>query len=147
MYKLVKLLGVLVVLASSMGHASAATLIENFIFSYSTNGSFTLSNLSYTSTSAPGVNLLTVLSPYTTLVGGSLSGTGKLSQYIAVDTTQNYLSNYNVSNATGNAQSFSIAVSPVPLPAGFPLFAMALICLGVIGYHTARTNSRVSAAG
>jgi hypothetical protein len=143
MYKLLKLLGVLAVVTSSINYASASTLEEDFVFSYSTNGSFTLSNLSYASTPG-GTNLLTSLSPYTSPIGGSLSGTGTLSEFISVDTTKSYVSNYSVANATGQFQSFSVSVSPVPLPAGFPLFAMALICLGLIGYRTARTTSRVA---
>jgi hypothetical protein len=144
MYKLLKLLGVLAVVASSMGHASATTLLEDFVFSYSTNGSFTLANLSYSSSSPPGPNLLTGLAPYTTFGGSIIAGSGSLSEIISVDTTKSYVSNYSISNFTGNVSSFSISVSPVPLPASFPLFVMALLGLGLIGYHTARTTHRVA---
>ena len=145
MYKSLKILGVLVVVASATGHANASTLQEDFVFSWSTNGSFNLSNLSYSSTSSG--NLLSPgLSPYTTSVGGTLpSGSGHLSEIISVDTTQSYTTNYSVSNFTGNLSSFAVSVSPVPLPAGFPLFALALLSLGLLGCHSMRTNSRVAA--
>jgi hypothetical protein len=149
MTKLLKLLGVLAVVTSSIGYASAATVQEDFVFSYSSNGSFTLSDLTYASTSTPNTNLLTLF-PYTTATGGGLSGSGKLSEVISVDTGTSYFSNYAITNATGNTQSFSISVSPVPLPAGFPLFVMALLGLGLFGYHTARSaqsNTRVAAGG
>jgi len=144
MYKLLRFLSVVGLLASSMGQAFASTLEEDFVFSYSTNGSFTLSNLSYSSTSPPGPNLLTGLAPYTTFGGPISAGSGSLSEIISVDTTQTYVSNYSVSNFTGSVSSFSVSVSPVPLPASFPLFVMALLCLGLIGYYTARTNDRVA---
>jgi hypothetical protein len=144
MYKLLKLLGILAVVASSMGHASATTLLEDFVFSYSTNSSFTLANLSYSSSSPPGPNLLTGLAPYTTFGGSIAAGSGSLSEIISVDTTKSYVSNYSVSNFTGDTSRFSITVSAVPLPASFPLFVMALLGLGLIGYHTARTNHRVA---
>jgi len=41
--------------------------------------------------------------------------------------------------------STSVSVSPVPLPASFPLFAMAIIGLGMIGYYKARPFGRMIA--
>jgi hypothetical protein len=147
MSKLLKLLGVLAVMTSSIGYASAATVQEDFVFNYSSSGSFTLSDLTYASTSTPNTNLPTLF-PYTTATGGALSGSGKLSEVISVDTGQNYFSNYSVTNSMGNTQSFSVSVSAVPLPAGFPLFVMALLGLGLFGYQTARSarsNARIPA--
>jgi hypothetical protein len=144
MYKFLKLLGMLAVLTSSTGYASAATIQEDFIFSYSSNGSFNLTSLSY---STGGVNQLTS-SPYTSSIAGPgnlLSGSGKLSEIISVDTTKSYTSGYSILNATGNIQSFGVTVSPVPLPASFPLFVTALLALGLVGYRSTRTNSRVAA--
>lgn len=146
MLKLLKLLGVLAVVTSSTGHASASSITENFIFSYSTNGSFKLSNLSYSSTSNPSVNLLTSLSPFTSSAGGTLSGSGKLSETISVSSTQSYTSNYSITGSSATSSTFGVSVSPVPLPASFPLFAMAIIGLGVIGYYKVRPNSRMVAA-
>jgi hypothetical protein len=144
MYKLLKILGVLAVVTSSINYASATTLQEDFVFSYNTNGSFTLSGLSYSS--PPGGNLLTGLAPYTSAGGGPIAaGSGSLSEIISVDTSRSYVSNYSVTGFTGNVSSFRLSVSPVPLPAGFPLFVMALLGLGLFGYHTARTNRRVAA--
>jgi hypothetical protein len=144
MHKLLKVLGALAVLATSTNFASASTLQEDFIFFYDTNGSFTLSNLSYSS--PPGGNLLTSLAPYTSSGGGIIGpGAGSLSQIISVDTTSSYVSNYSVTNFTGNTSSFSVSVSPVPLPAGFPLFVMALLGLGLVGYHSSRTDRRIVA--
>jgi hypothetical protein len=141
MYKLLKLLGVLAVVASSIGHSSASSISEDFVFSYTTNGSFTLSNLSYSSPTSG--NLLTGLSPYTSSSGGFLSGSGKLSEIISVDSTQTYTSDYSISHFTGPTATFSVSVSPVPLPASFLLFAMALFGLGLVGYHTAGGNKPV----
>jgi hypothetical protein len=138
MYKLLKLLGVVAVIASASGHAYASTLQEDFVFSWSTNGSFTLADLSYSSPTSG--NLLT--GPFTTATGGSVpAGSGTFSDLVSVDTTQHYTSDYTISNFTGNVSTFSISVSPVPLPASFPLFAMALLLgLGLMGYHSVRSK-------
>jgi hypothetical protein len=144
MCKLLKLLGVLAVVISSTHYASADTLIqEDFVFSYNTNGSFTLSDLSYST--AGGPNLLNI--PTYTYPGGGtiLPGKGQLSEIITVDTSDKYTSNYSVTSFTGTSSSFGVSVSPVPLPASFPLFVMALLGLGLFGYQTTRTNSRVAA--
>jgi hypothetical protein len=57
---------------------------------------------------------------------------------ITVDTSKSYTSSYGVSGFTGNSFSASFSVSPVPLPAGLPLFALALFALGIVGYRAAR---------
>jgi hypothetical protein len=138
MYKLLKLLGALAVVISSTHYASADTLIqEDFVFSYNTNASFTLSELSYST--AGGPNLLNI-APYTFPGGGTvLPGKGQLSEFITVDTSKSYGTDYSVSNFSGTG-TFGVTVSPVPLPASFPLFVMALLGLGLFGYHTTRTN-------
>jgi hypothetical protein len=144
MYKLLKLFGALAVVISSTHYAAADTLIqEDFVFSYNTNGSFTLSQLSYSTSGGP--NLLNI-APFTFPGGGTiLPGKGQLSEIITVDTSKSYTSDYSVTNFTGTTSSFGVSVSPVPLPASFPLFAMALLGLGMFGYHTTRTNRPVAA--
>ena len=142
MNKLVKLLGVLAVVGLASGTASAATVLENFTFSWNTNGPWNLSSLSYASPSSG--NLLS--GPFTTGPGVNLpSGPGSFSQVISVDTTQSYTTHY-VSSLTGTSFSSNISVSAVPLPASFPLFAMALLALGVIGYRTSRNNRQEAVA-
>jgi len=148
MFKLLKLLGVLAVVTSSSGHAYASSITEDFVFSYSSSGSFTLSNLSYSSSSPPSGNLLLSspsLGTFTSSTGGSLSGSGQLSQIISVNSGQTYSSNFTISGAPGTLTT-SVSVSAVPLPASFPLFAMAIVGLGLIGYYKARPNSPMAAA-
>jgi hypothetical protein len=146
MYKLLKLLGVLAVVASSIDHASALSIstspifatqtTEEFSFSWSGSGTFNLSNLSFSS--PPGPNLLTTLSPFTTPGGGSLSGSNKLTEILSVAPGTPYTASYTINGSFPD--SIRVQLSPVPLPASFPLFAMALLGLGLIGYHTARSN-------
>jgi hypothetical protein len=54
-------------------------------------------------------------------------------------------------NTTLNNGDFIInigaALSPVPLPAGFPLFAMGLIALGAFGYHSLRSRKNGELVG
>lgn len=140
MNKLTKYLGVISLVLSFVSPSSAATLQEYFTFSYNTNGSFTLSGLSYSHSG--GSNLLSGI--YTTPGGGVIgAGSGSITQLVSVDTTKSYVSNYSVSNFTGTTSSFGISVSAVPLPAGLPLFALAIFALGLVGYRTAR-NRKVS---
>jgi hypothetical protein len=143
MYKLLKLLGALAVVISSTHYVSASTLVqEDFVFSYNTNGSFTLSNLFYSTGGGP--NLLSF--PFYSTPGGGFvaAGSGQLSEIITVDTTKSYTSSYSVTNFTGTSSSFGVSVSAVPLPASFPLFAIALLSLGLFGYHTTRTNGTLT---
>jgi hypothetical protein len=50
---------------------------------------------------------------------------------------------YTFAFNTGS-DSLHLSVSAVPLPASFPLFALALVGLGMFGYHTARRSGRTS---
>lgn len=155
MYRSFKILGVLAVAISSIGQASAFSSSvfpvaltggpEDFLLSYSSTGPFNLSNLSLESgTSGSGPNLFavsgTTFFPYTgSSSANNLSGTGSLSEVLSAPA-----GNYTFSYKTSATGSLSLSVSPVPLPASFPLFALALISLGIFGYHTARKSGGTS---
>jgi hypothetical protein len=149
MHKLLKLLGVLAIVTSSIDNASALSMSfspmsatgtsEEFVFSYSGSGTFNLSSLSFSSPST-GNLLGGPLSIYTTSTGGSLTGSGTLSEIISTTSGKAYTASLNITGSF--PESINVTLSPVPLPASFPLFAMALIGLGLIGYRAARTNSR-----
>jgi hypothetical protein len=154
MPKFIKLLGILAIVVSSITSAAAATFsaglfpgtggTEDFVFSYTSTNSFTLSDLSL---SGPGTgNLLAgTLLPFTTAMGGSLGGSpvsGTLSEVVPTTAGMSYTASYSI-NALPSGD-ISVSVSPVPLPASFPLFAMALIGLMVVGYRTARTNQQLA---
>jgi hypothetical protein len=155
MRMLLKLLGVLAIGISSIGQASAfsskvfpVTLTgtsELLVLSYSSTVDFNLNSVSLSLGSPPGpTNVLAgipgPLQPYTTAVGQTITnGSGTLSEFITAPA-----GNYTFFFDTTANGSISLSVSPVPLPAGFPLFAMALAGLGMLGYHVARTKSRLA---
>jgi hypothetical protein len=155
MYKFLKVLGVLAAVISSIGQASAfsssvfpVTLTgtpEEVLLSYTSTGTFNLNSLSLELGSTPplGPNVLLgivggSLTPFTSSGGASLTGSGSLSEIITAPA-----GSYTFAYTTGS-DSLRLTVSAVPLPASFPLFALALIGLGMFGYHTARTSVRTS---
>ena len=155
MYRSLKILGVLAVAISSISQASAFSSSvfpvcltggqEDFFISYSSSGPFNLSNLSLESGSSGGTPNVFAVSgttffPYTgSSSANNLSGTGSLSEVLSVPA-----GNYTFSYTTSATGSLSLGVSPVPLPASFPLFALALISLGIFGYHAARKSGGTS---
>jgi hypothetical protein len=154
MYRSLKVLGVLAAVIMSVGQASAfsssvfpVTLTggpEDFLLSYSSTGPFNLSNLSFelgTPGSPPNLFAAsgTTFAPFTgSSSANNLSGSGTLNEVFSAP-AGNYTFSY-----TTTADSLSLRVSAVPLPSSFPLFAMALIGLGVLGYQAARTGGRTS---
>lgn len=137
MHKLAKLLGVLAITAFSASSAFASSTVD-FIFSYSTTSGFTLSDIEYQLNGA-GPNLLTSLPA--AFDGHHFSaGSGSISEILTVaDPLTSYSSSFKVTPSLG---TFSVTVSAVPLPASFPLFALALISLAAIGYHASRKARR-----
>jgi hypothetical protein len=137
-----RILAALAITIVSAGAASAATLSEEFVFSYTTapGGSFTLSNLSVTN---GGGNLLVSLLPFTTALGGTLTGSGSLSEVISINTSFTTASNFNISNTSGGFPAVTLSLSPVPLPASSYLFGLALISFA--GVLIARRKPKVLA--
>jgi hypothetical protein len=155
MHKMLKVLGVLAIGLSSIGQASAFSsnifpvsltgTPEEVIISYSSTIDFNLDSVSLALGSPPGpTNILAgvpgALLPFTTAVGATIThGTGTLTEMITAPA-----GNYTFSFDTTANGSLSLSVSPVPLPASFPLFAMALIGLGMLSYRAARTKGPVA---
>jgi hypothetical protein len=151
MQKLLKLLGILAVVASSTGQASAFSGsvfpvqttggLEDLIISYSSANPFNVNSVSLElgNPGSPPNVLASIVGPlqqYTTAGGANVAaGTGSLSELITAPAGQ-----YTISFST-TADKFSASLSPVPLPAGFPLFALALVVLGGFGYYGSRKNT------
>jgi hypothetical protein len=160
MYKTFRLLGFLVLAALPVSHASAASVTEDLVISYTSASSFTFSSLSFSSSTSGNLLSAVSLGPYS-------SGSGTVfNAEVVLDTSQTYTFAFNTGTFSGNANltpssstptfsqivsngggSFfeaSSTLSPVsatPLPASLPLFALALLSLGVIGYRAARINN------
>jgi hypothetical protein len=138
-------------LLAGASQASAATITEEFSVFYTntTSTAFSLTNTFFGL--AGGTNLITGATNFSSLAGGS-SGT-LLSEQVVLDTTQSYTFSgavngsvfsraINVGDSVGvvnfsNSGFIVVAesMSAVPLPASFPLFALALICLGAWGFY------------
>jgi hypothetical protein len=155
MYKFLKVLGVLAAVISSVGQASAFSSSifpvalsgspEDVTISFTSTNTFNLNSLSLESgSSAPfGPNVLAgvvggSLTPFTSSTGADINGSGSLSEIITAPA-----GNYTFSFNTGS-DSLRLTVSAVPLPASLPLFALALVGLGMFGYHAARKGGRTS---
>ena len=153
MYKLLKSLGLVAVLVGSIGQASAfsttvypVTLTgspETFLLSYSSSDAFSITNLSLelgNPGSAPNLSATNPgpLVPFTSSVVSAANTiisplTGSISEVFSGPA-----GSYTFAYTTNATNSVSLGVSPVPLPASFPLFALALLALGMVGYHAAR---------
>jgi hypothetical protein len=141
-----KLLGVAALVVSSVGQAYAFSIsnfpvtatgaVSDFAFTYSTGTPFTLSGLSLFLPPSGGNLLGGTLATYTTPTGGSLSGSNTLNEVISTTPGAQYELSYNITGSLPNSTFASL--SAVPLPASFPLFVMALIGLGLVGYRSSR---------
>ena len=155
MYKLLKSLGVVAVLMSSVGQASAfSTAVfpvsltgspETFLLSYSSTAAFSITDLSLElGNPGSGPNLFaTNPGPFVPFTSSIVSVANTIISPLTGSISEVFsgpAGNYTFSFSTNATNFVSLGVSPVPLPASFPLFAMALIALGMLGYHTARAK-------
>jgi hypothetical protein len=141
MSKLVKILGVLALLLTTVEQASAASFLDTIVATASTED-FVVENLGPTSISLSGLffslnasGVPNLLNTNSSVVPAGLSFSEVLNN-LTVGAT------YNASFTTSaNPLVVSVSLSPVPLPAGFPLFAMALLVLGSVGYFGMRKKT------
>jgi hypothetical protein len=161
----------LILAIASFGPASAATLFEDIQITYQSTVGFTFSNLSFSglglsnifsaspyagsSAVSPSITggiladqvaLLTVGQSYSFTGHADLGGGHTFDLVGSIVAGQSFSSVF----AGGASAPFAFAtvqgtgiVSPVPLPASLPLFALALISLGALGYHASRAKSRI----
>jgi hypothetical protein len=131
MFKLVKIIGVLAVMLTTVDRASAlsfTTSTTSIDYSITNLSSFTINgDILFFTGFDPGSGGLSGLQTSTfTLLSGQ-----NFSEVIAGFTAGG--SYHTVFNGGGAGTPTSFAEA-VPLPAGFPLFAMALLVLGALGY-------------
>lgn len=110
---------------------------EELSFAWAGSGTFTLADLSLSSPPS-----LSVLSPP---IGGDFSGSGQLTQILSLSPGTPYTVSYGISGSIPD--SVTVSLSPVPLPASLPLFAMALLIgVGMLGYNAARSRANDAAS-
>jgi hypothetical protein len=152
----------LVLAIASFGTASAATIFDEVSISYLSNTSFTLFDLSFSSPLTSNVFASSPFaSPGGALVVANTSIIPLVSVDALLNTAQPFTFSFKVQPTGGVLSSFNetlnvvpgatqgiggtsfngsifyavnVAVSPVPLPASLPLFALAVICLAGLAY-------------
>jgi hypothetical protein len=137
MFKLVKILGVMAVLFATVDHASALSFTAA-----ASSEDYTITNLSgFTISGNVAFDNSSNLTVFTTSPNFSLGNGASFSEVITGLTSGDVF--HSVLNVTGNGTPTVVAesVSAVPLPAGFPLFAMALIALASLAYFGGRNRS------
>jgi hypothetical protein len=144
MFKLLKIVGVLALLVSTVEHASALTFTdytatsttETYSVMNTGSASITLSQLVF-QLFGTTTNLFSNAGPVTILAGTTFSETvGGLT------VGASYQAGFS---SDANPLSVTVGLSPVPLPAGFSLFVMALVGLGAFGYYGSRRNATAKA--
>jgi hypothetical protein len=139
MLKLVKVLGILAVLFTTVDRASALSFTatgtsEDYIITNQSGFSIT-GNISFlTGLTGPGGTLVA------STIAFALDNGQSFSQVVSGFTTGSDFHTVFNGGGPGSPTIFAESVSAVPLPAGFPLFAMALLALGTLGYFKARKN-------
>jgi hypothetical protein len=138
MLRLIKILGMCAVLFSSIDRASALSFTADATseqYQYTNESAFSVSLSSVllfigaTQVSSPSFSAVTLATGQT--FAETISNLSVGTTYTTVPIT--------VSEFTPT--KFAEAVGAVPLPAGFPLFAMALLALGSVAYFGTRNRS------
>jgi hypothetical protein len=169
MQKLIKLLGLLALVATPINHASAAMITEDLSFFFSSSAPFTIEPFNLAFQSGSSGNLLSSFTPAASYGPGS--GT-VFSEIVTLNTLQTYTLSFTAAIPggffvgggsiipSGSFQSLAsvggsfppntpyfaagVTLSPVPLPASLPLFALALLSLIAIGYGVTQTKQSSS---
>lgn len=155
----------LLLIFGSASNAAATSITEQFTIFYTSPSAFSISDLFFGTGST---NLIPAGSrDYTITSGGT--GVTLFSERLALDIGPSYTFSGNYTFGGGGSNQFSLSIlapsstqtritgttsdgisfyivgetlSPVPLPSSFPLFALALMCLGAVGYYSRKGRAK-----
>jgi hypothetical protein len=142
MFKLVKILGVIAVLFATVDRASALSFTATASseeYSITNNGILTITGFTLFDDSSN----TTVF----TTSGFSLATGASFSELIPVLIPGDQYRTFLGLSGPGGNTNVTESVSAVPLPAGFPLFAMALLALASLAYFGSRNGSGAGVRG
>jgi hypothetical protein len=155
----------LLLILGSASNAAAASITEQFTLFYTSPGAFSISDLFF------GIGSTNLIPAGNTDYTISTAGTKVtlFSERLVLDTAQTYTFSGSYTFGSGSSNQFSLSVlaptssethitgttsdginfyligetlSPVPLPSSLPLFALALICLGAVGYYSRKGKTK-----